>query len=313
MYADWYAWVDILTLGLEARIIGMGDEPAWHSQTAYLIYQLLGWLAFTAWSISFWPQVILNYRRKSVVGLHFDFVVFNLTKHSSYLIYNAVLYFSTVVQRQYHEKYGFDELIPVAPSDVAFSTHAVLLTSAMAVQLFLYERGGQKLSSFCKATSSFVWIEALIILVVSWVHKDWLSLIQNFNNIQLLMTTIKYIPQVIFNIQRKSTDGWSVSNILLDLTGGIANFSQMLTQSLDQKSFVNFSGNVGKVGLSLLSVAFDLIFIVQHFCLYPEHPGVPQEGYHEVGDYSVVFSVDPGLGSDERDQGDDHAQKTPPP
>lgn len=47
----------------------------------------------------------------SVVGLHFDFVVFNLTKHSSYLIYNAVLYFSPVVQRQYHEKYGFDEVL----------------------------------------------------------------------------------------------------------------------------------------------------------------------------------------------------------
>jgi cystinosin len=28
------------------------------------VYQLLGWLAFTAWSISFWPQVLLNYRRK---------------------------------------------------------------------------------------------------------------------------------------------------------------------------------------------------------------------------------------------------------
>jgi hypothetical protein len=47
----------------------------------------------------------------SVVGLHFDYVVFNLTKHSSYLIYNAVLYFSPVVQRQYHEKYGFDEVL----------------------------------------------------------------------------------------------------------------------------------------------------------------------------------------------------------
>ena len=45
-----------------------------------------------------------------MVGLNFDFVVFNFTKHSSYLIYNAVLYFSPIVQRQYHEKYGFDEV-----------------------------------------------------------------------------------------------------------------------------------------------------------------------------------------------------------
>lgn len=46
----------------------------------------------------------------SVIGLNFDFLVLNLTKHSSYLIYNAALYFSPVIQRQYREKYGFDEV-----------------------------------------------------------------------------------------------------------------------------------------------------------------------------------------------------------
>jgi len=45
----------------------MGNEPGWHSGAAYIIYQLLGWSAFAAWSISFWPQVILNYRRKRFV------------------------------------------------------------------------------------------------------------------------------------------------------------------------------------------------------------------------------------------------------
>jgi cystinosin len=29
-----------------------------------VVYQILGWFAFTVWSISFYPQVILNYRRK---------------------------------------------------------------------------------------------------------------------------------------------------------------------------------------------------------------------------------------------------------
>ncbi|KAG0625405.1 hypothetical protein M758_2G052300 [Ceratodon purpureus] len=294
---------------LQARIFEMGDDPGWHSGAAYIVYQALGWFAFTAWSISFWPQVILNYRRKSVVGLHFDFVVFNLTKHSSYLIYNAVLYFSPVVQRQYHEKYGFDEMIPVAPSDVAFSTHATLLTSVMALQLFFYERGSQKLSSACKIISSLVWTEAIIILVVSWFHNDWLSMIQNFNNIQLFMTTIKYIPQVYLNYSRKSTIGWSISNILLDLTGGTANFLQMLTQSIDQNSFVNFSGNVGKVGLSLMSILFDIVFTIQHFCLYTDHSEVAPDDYLQVGDYAVVQSVDPELGAGEHDEGD----KTPTP
>ena len=46
----------------------------------------------------------------SVVGLSFDFVVLNLTKHTSYLIYNASLCFSSTIQKQYHEKYGYDEV-----------------------------------------------------------------------------------------------------------------------------------------------------------------------------------------------------------
>lgn len=49
----------------------------------------------------------------SVVGLNFDFLVLNMTKHSSYLIYNAAMYFSSVIQRQYHEKYG-DEVATCA-------------------------------------------------------------------------------------------------------------------------------------------------------------------------------------------------------
>jgi hypothetical protein len=50
----------------------------------------------------------------SVVGLNFDFLVLNLTKHSSYLIYNTGLFFSPFIQRQYHEKYGDKEVCSFA-------------------------------------------------------------------------------------------------------------------------------------------------------------------------------------------------------
>ena len=46
----------------------------------------------------------------SVVGLNFDFVILNLTKHSSYLIYNVVLFFSTTVQAQYRHKFGSNQV-----------------------------------------------------------------------------------------------------------------------------------------------------------------------------------------------------------
>ena len=36
------------------------------------------------------------------------------------------------------------------------------------------------------------------------------------------------------NFQRKSTVGFSIGNILLDLLGGVTNYGQMAVQSIDQ-------------------------------------------------------------------------------
>ncbi|GAB2229683.1 hypothetical protein Droror1_Dr00013934 [Drosera rotundifolia] len=241
---------------------------SWNSIPLEIAYQVLGWTAFFSWSISFYPQVILNFRRKSVVGLNFDFVVLNLTKHSSYLIYNATLYFSSAVQQQYREKYGLDEMIPVAANDVAFSIHAVLLTLVTLFQIFIYERGNQKVSRISLGIVSVVWSAATICFLIALPHHSWLWLISVFNAIQVTMTVIKYIPQAFMNYFRKSTDGFSIGNILLDFLGGVTNYGQMATQSIDQHSWVNFYGNIGKTLLSLVSISFDILFMVQHFVLY---------------------------------------------
>ncbi|KAL2926852.1 Cystinosin-like protein, partial [Bienertia sinuspersici] len=74
------------------------------------------------------------------------------------------------------------------------------------------------------------------------------------------------------NFFRKSTEGFSIGNILLDFSGGVANYAQMATQSIDQGSWVNFYGNVGKALLSLVSIFFDLLFMVQHYVLYRSKP-----------------------------------------
>ncbi|XP_078434809.1 PQ-loop repeat family protein / transmembrane family protein [Wolffia australiana] len=246
---------------------------SWNSQSMEVLYQTLGWIAFFSWSFSFYPQVLLNYRRKSVVGLNFDFLVLNVTKHSSYLIYNAGLFFSSTIQRQYREKYGSDEIIPVAANDVCFSVHAVLLTVVTLFQVIIYERGTQRVSRICIFITSFVWITAAVCLIVAWPSDSWLWLVSVFNTIQLIITAIKYTPQAFMNYQRKSTVGWSIGNILLDLTGGVLNFGQMTVQSVDQGSYVNFYGNIGKTLLSLEVVFFDLLFILQHYVLYPVKVG----------------------------------------
>eukprot|EP00257_Ricinus_communis_P020314 XP_015579519.1 cystinosin homolog isoform X2 [Ricinus communis] len=242
---------------------------SWNSIALKITYQILGWVAFVSWSISFYPQVILNFRRKSVVGLNFDFLVLNLTKHSSYLIYNAALYFSSAIQKQYLDKYGHKQMIPVAVNDVAFSIHAVLLTAITLFQIAIYERGRQKVSKIAIAIVCIVWVAAAACLFVALHHHSWLWLISVFSSIQVCTTGIKYIPQAIMNFMRKSTDGFSIGNILLDFLGGVTNYAQMAAQSIDQHSWVNFYGNIGKTLLSLVSIFFDLLFMFQHYILYP--------------------------------------------
>ncbi|PIN17819.1 putative membrane protein [Handroanthus impetiginosus] len=252
---------------------------SWHSVHLEILYNVLGWVAFVSWSISFYPQVILNFRRKSVVGLNFDFVVLNLTKHTSYLIYNASLFFSSAVQKQYHEKFGPNEMIPVAANDVAFSSHAVLLTAITLFQIAIYDRGNQKVSKISIGILLAVWLSAAVCVFVGIHRHSWFWLISCFSTIQITMTIIKYIPQAILNFHRKSTSGFSIGNILLDLFGGFTNYGQMAVQSIDQKSWVNFYGNIGKTMISLISVFFDILFIVQHYVLYPSKKrAVPSDG-----------------------------------
>lgn len=76
-----------------------------------------------------------------------------------------------------------------------------------------------------------------------------------------MISFVKYSPAVYWNWKRKSTKGWSIFNIILDLVGGgfsLASGSVSLQNGL----------NVTKLFLAILTVVYDLIFVVQHYVLY---------------------------------------------
>lgn len=161
-------------------------------------------------------------------------------------------------------------MIPVAANDVAFSVHAVLLTAVSLFQIAIYDRGNQKVSKIACGIVTVAWTTAVVCFFIALHNHHWLWLLSIFTIIQVSMTVVKYIPQAVMNFMRKSTDGWSIWNILLDFSGGVANYAQMAMQSIDQGSWVNFYGNIGKLLLSLVSIFFDILFIIQHYVLYPE-------------------------------------------
>jgi cystinosin len=73
------------------------------------------------------------------------------------------------------------------------------------------------------------------------------------------------MPQAYVNYKRKSTVGWSISQILLDFSGGIMSFLQLIIDASLQADWSGVSGNPVKFGLGNISILFDVIFMTQHY------------------------------------------------
>lgn len=96
--------------------------------------------------------------------------------------------------------------------------------------------------------------------------------------VKLVFTVFKYVPQVASNFRRRSTIGWSITQQLLDFTGGVLSLAQLVIDSSLQEDWSGLTGNPLKFGLANISLVFDIIFILQHFVLYGpvEETAVPR-------------------------------------
>lgn len=90
----------------------------------------------------------------------------------------------------------------------------------------------------------------------------------SFSYIKLLVTIVKYIPQVWLNYENKSTIGWSIETCLLDLAGGVFSMVQLVLDSSLQGDWSGVTGNPVKLLLGNVTIFFDAIFCIQHYILY---------------------------------------------
>ncbi|OCT93972.1 hypothetical protein XELAEV_18011637mg [Xenopus laevis] len=247
-----------------------------HSYSVEILQQIIGWIYFVAWSVSFYPQVFENWKRKSVVGLSFDFLALNLTGHIAYGVFNLGLFWIPYVKEQFLVVYP-NGVFPVEANDVFFSLHAVALTAITIFQCCMYERGSQTVSKVAICLLIIAWLFAFSVLFVAVADKiTWLQFLFCFSYIKLAITLTKYFPQAYMNFHRKSTEGWSIGNVLLDFTGGSLSIVQMFIQSYNNDEWNLIFGDPTKFGLGVFSIAFDIVFIIQHYCLYRPKPGYRQ-------------------------------------
>lgn len=237
-----------------------------------VISLIVGWVYFVAWSFSFYPQSFLNWRKKSVAGFSLEFALLNVSGFYFYSLYSVGGFVYSDLQT------GTVEI-----NDLVFALHAFALSSVQFSQAFIYERGAQK--------NFALW--AIVLLVVEWITLiavfflegiiDIGSMPTGLNSFRIagynkaLITFCKYVPQVYLNYSRKSTVGWSISNIMLDFTGGSLSILQqvidMIYHGATDGNWSFFGGggdafNIVKFLLGAIACFFDIIFMIQHFILY---------------------------------------------
>ena len=245
------------------------------STAARVASSIIGWTYFAAWSLSFYPQVLLNYQRKSVIGLSLDYVALNVCGYACYSAFNVSLGFIGTVRSEFAEA-NHGNLPIVRASDAFFSLHGLLLSTIIYVQTRVYPRGTQRVSLPVKlALAAFV--VALVVAVPSVAlgackECTWLHLLNALSYVKLAMAVTKYVPQVFLNARRRSTAGWVIDNIVLDFSGGLLSLVQEVLDAGCSGDWGALAGDPVKLALgfvTIVTMVFDSIFLVQHYCLYP--------------------------------------------
>jgi cystinosin len=178
--------------------------------------------------------------------------------------------------------------IPVQSNDVAFAVHALLVSSMTLFQIGYYDGFRSQRPSKVIAAIIAIMLTIIMLLPVYIVirgggnkeeanyhfdekdddggsnyyyffsfhknvppHVNWLDYLYVLSSIKVWITLIKYMPQVVLNCQRQSTTGWSIWQILLDMTGGVLSDLQLV---LDCAALQDWTGVRIYINIVLSSV-----------------------------------------------------------
>ena len=177
-------------------------------------------------------------------------------------------------------------------NDVAFALHGFVLSGITASQYLPSIWGfppsiSQKPSRFMLGifAGCVVGVVAIVFLVATRQGLDtdprsgwcWLDAVYAVSYVKLIVTLVKYTPQILTNARNRSTRGWSIAQILLDFSGGILSISQQAIDSYLQRDWSGLTGNPVKFALGNVSMMYDLVFITQHYILYAGSEGKAEE------------------------------------
>ncbi|KAB5563054.1 hypothetical protein GE09DRAFT_769021 [Coniochaeta sp. 2T2.1] len=251
-----------------------------------LISSLCGWVYFACWSLSFYPQPLLNFRRRTTRGTTVDFPLINNLGFVAYLSSNLAFYYSPLIRAQYAARnHGLTPTVQF--NDVVFAGHALAMCMVIFSQYvpglwpgFTPNAGTRPSRAILGLTAGCIVGVGIVVCVVlsdparndvglgateAWT---WLDVIYAVSYVKLIVTVVKYTPQMVWNYKNRSTIGWSIEGMMLDFSGGVLSIVQLVIDSYLQGDWSGITGNPVKFGLGNVSMVYDLIFFTQHWVLY---------------------------------------------
>jgi cystinosin len=238
------------------------------------VSSIIGWTYFFSWTLSFYPQIILNAVRKNTIGMMSDKLAYDIIGFSCLSVYTIAMYGVPSIREQYRDNHqGNNPVVQI--NDVCFAVHAFVCTIIQIGQMVVYNGMAQLPSKLCLIGCGITMVMIALYLTVCVVVDEGVFILINWlyfiSFVKIGITLVKYIPQMLHNRERKCTHGWSINAVLLDFNGSVLSIIQLILDCNNTGDWTGITGNLVKMALGLISLAFDAIFTVQHYCLYPSH------------------------------------------
>lgn len=209
-----------------------------------------------------------------------DFIALNIVGFSALVTSTALLVLNQGVRELYFKEHNYYPLLTMA--DLIYSTHGLLLTLVYSSQLCLW--GFRKRSIVLRRSTKLIISGVLVICFLLYsiigtntIHQytedeqriyTLLDLAITLSYLKMMISLIKYIPQLSHNIKRRSVVGFSMLTIFLDLTGSVLSISQLFIDSYIATNSINYDvliNNGGKLGLSFVTMFFGACFVYQFY------------------------------------------------
>ncbi|SCV01432.1 LAMI_0G11474g1_1 [Lachancea mirantina] len=239
--------------------------------------KVLGYGYAIPWCLSIYPSLFKNWRQKSASAISVDFLIINIV---GYVCLTSAIFLQLFCWQETN-----DENEPLRPTvtqfDLWYCVHSLVMNGVLASQL-LY---GKRLWSFqtagvvrMKILYKRILRATLAIIAISLIpfcvrlfnenlsNTNTLALCNRLIALKILMSLIKYFPQVKHNYERKKMRDFPMLCVVLDVFGSICSIAQLivkLKQVGEPSIAAAATSNFGKIGIACVTLLFNFIYVSQ--------------------------------------------------